>query len=140
MTDEPELPESAVTVVREFFAALELSAVPEALELVHPEIVWKNTGLPDVRGIGRVGPILKGLGRKHLGFAAQIHYIAQNANGLVVTERTDYLRGGPVRIAFPVSGNFELREGRIVLWDDHFGWGDLLRGTKDGLLNAVRRR
>ncbi|MFE3543626.1 limonene-1,2-epoxide hydrolase family protein [Nocardia sp. NPDC059177] len=140
MTDEPELPENAVTVVREFFAALELGAVAEALELVHPDIVWKNTGAPDVRGIKRVGPVLRGLGGKHFGFSADMHYIAQNASGLVATDRTDYLRLGPVRIAFHVSGNFELADGRIILWDDHFGYGDLLRGTRDGLIAAVRGR
>ncbi|MDO3648116.1 limonene-1,2-epoxide hydrolase family protein [Nocardia mangyaensis] len=139
MTDKPELPETAVTVVREFFAALELSAVDEALELLDPAIVWKNTSLPTVRGKDRVATVLRGLGRPSLGFSAEIHHIAADGD-IVLTDRTDYLHVGPVRIGFWVSGTFALREGRIVLWDDHFSKGNVLRGTVVGVVRAIARR
>lgn len=137
MTDE--LPESAVTVVREFFSALELGAVEEALELVDPEIVWKNTSLPTVRGKKRITPLLRGLNRPKFGFSADMHHIAADGD-IVLTDRTDYLRVGPVRIAFWVTGTFELREGRIVLWDDHFAMGNVLRGTVVGVAKAIGGR
>ncbi|MET9213406.1 MULTISPECIES: limonene-1,2-epoxide hydrolase family protein [unclassified Nocardia] len=139
MTDQPELPEDAVTVVREFFAALELGSVDEALDLLDPAIVWKNTGLPTVRGKERVATLLRGLDRPQLGFGADMHHIAGTGD-IVLTDRTDYLRAGPVRIGFWVSGTFELRAGRIVLWDDHFSMGNVLRGTVVGAARAVLRR
>ncbi|MFC9968433.1 limonene-1,2-epoxide hydrolase family protein [Nocardia ignorata] len=134
-----ELPEPAVTVVREFFAALEIDAVDEALELLDPEIVWKNTSLPTIRGKKRVAQVLRGLDRPSLGFWAEMHHIAADGD-IVLTDRTDYLRFGPVRIGFWVTGTFEIRAGRIVLWDDHFSKGNVLRGTIVGVAKALTRR
>ncbi|MEU4807843.1 limonene-1,2-epoxide hydrolase family protein [Nocardia fluminea] len=139
MTDQPELPEPAVTIVREFFNALELSAVDESLDLLDPAIVWKNASLPTVRGKNRVAALLRGLDRPKLGFSAEIHHIAADGD-IVLTDRTDYLHVGPVRIGFWVSGTFELREGRIVLWDDHFSKGNVLRGAVVGVVKAITGR
>ncbi|MET7773494.1 limonene-1,2-epoxide hydrolase family protein [Nocardia sp. NPDC005366] len=139
MTEELEVQQDSITTVREFLTALELGAVGEALELLDPEIVWKNTSLPDVRGAERVGGLLRGLSRDQLGFAVEMHHIAADGD-IVLTDRTDILRFGPVRIAFWVTGTFELREGRIVLWHDHFSWENFLRGVAVGLFRAVFAR
>ncbi|MEV0030599.1 limonene-1,2-epoxide hydrolase family protein [Nocardia sp. NPDC050793] len=137
--DEPELQQDAITTVREFFAALELGAVGESLELLDPGIVWKNTSLPDVRGIRRVGGVLRGLDRPLFGFRVDMHHIAGNGD-IVLTDRTDYLHVGPVEVGFWVTGTFELRDGRIALWHDHFSWENFLRGTAVGLFRAVFAR
>ncbi|MBC7305098.1 MAG: nuclear transport factor 2 family protein [Nocardia sp.] len=139
MNDQPELPEPAVTIVRELFGALELGVIDEALEVLDPAIVWKNTSLPTVRGKDRVATLLRGLDRPKLGFSAEIHHIAADGD-IVLTDRTDYLHVGPVRIGFWVSGTFELREGRIVLWDDHFSKGNVLRGAIVGVAKAITGR
>jgi len=146
MSEKPELRQDAITTVREFFAALEMGAVDEALELLDPDVVWKNTSLPDVRGIVRVGGLLRGLNRKSFGFRADMHHIAMESDGrpasegdTVLTERTDYLRAGPIEIAFWVCGTFELVDGRITLWHDHFSWENFLHGTLAALWRAVRR-
>lgn len=136
---EKDVDQDASTTVREFFTALELGAVSEALELVHPDIVWKNTSLPDVRGYDRVAKLLRGLNREQFGFAADMHHIAAQGD-IVLTDRTDVLRFGPVRISFWVTGTFELRDGRIILWHDHFSWENFLRGTVVGLVRTVLRR
>lgn len=138
MTDT-ELTQDAITTVREFFTAMEMGAIGEALELVHPDIVWKNTTLPDVRGAHRVGSLLRGLSRDRFGFSAEIHHIAADGD-IVLTDRTDILRFGPVSIEFWVAGTFELHGGRIILWHDHFSWENFLRGTAKGLVRAVFRR
>ncbi|WP_225725173.1 MULTISPECIES: limonene-1,2-epoxide hydrolase family protein [unclassified Nocardia] len=139
MTEEPELQQDAITTVREFFAAMELGAVAEAVQLLDPEIVWKNTSLPDVRGRDRVAALIRGLNRDWLGFSAEMHHIAAAGN-VVLSDRTDVLRFGPVRVAFWVQGTFELRDGRIVLWHDHFSWANFLRGTLAGAYRAALRR
>ncbi|WP_040837902.1 limonene-1,2-epoxide hydrolase family protein [Nocardia brevicatena] len=136
---EKDVDQDASTTVREFFNAMELGAVSEALELVHPDIVWKNTSLPDVRGFDRVAKLLRGLNRDRFGFAAEMHHIAAQGD-IVLTDRTDILRFGPVRISFWVAGTFELRDGRIILWHDHFSWENFLRGTVVGLVRAVLGR
>ncbi|MEV6069644.1 limonene-1,2-epoxide hydrolase family protein [Nocardia sp. NPDC052001] len=140
MSEIPELQQDAVTTVREFFAAMEMKAVTEALELADPGIVWKNTSLPDVRGIDRVRWVLDKLANPRYGFRVDMHHIAADEDGVVLTERTDYLRFGPVEIAFWVCGTFELSDGRITLWHDHFSWENFLRGTVAGLFRAALSR
>lgn len=138
MSRKLELQQDAITTVREFFAALELGAVAEALELLHPDLVWKNTTLPDIRG-GLARKILRGLDRDVFGFEVRMHHIAANGD-IVLTDRTDVLRVGRVRVAFWVAGTFEVRDGRIVLWDDHFSWENFLRGTVVGIARAALSR
>ncbi|AYF72785.1 epoxide hydrolase [Nocardia yunnanensis] len=140
MSELPELKQDPVTTVREFFAAMEMKIVGEALELVDPSIVWKNTSLPDIRGAHRVRRVLELLNSPRYGFRVDIHHIAATEDGTVLTERTDYLRMGPVEIAFWVCGTFTLRDGRITLWHDHFSWENFLRGTATGILRALLPR
>ncbi|GAB3209399.1 limonene-1,2-epoxide hydrolase family protein [Nocardia tengchongensis] len=137
MAELPELKQDPVTTVREFFAALEMNIVPEALELADPGIVWKNTSLPDVRGIDRVRWVLGLFTNPRFGFRADMHHIAATEDGVVLTERTDYLRVGPIEIGFWVCGTFEFSNGRITLWHDHFSWENVLRGTAAGVVRAV---
>ncbi|MEU7764403.1 limonene-1,2-epoxide hydrolase family protein [Nocardia sp. NPDC049190] len=139
MTDELDLEQDSITTVREFVAALEMGALAEAVDLLHPDIVWKNTSLPDVRGIGRVGGVLRGLDRDWIGLDVDLHHLAADGE-IVLTDRTDYLRFGPLRVGFWVTGTFALRDGRIILWHDHFSWENVVRGTVVGLWRAVIRR
>lgn len=138
MTQDLELQQGAITTVRKFFAALEHGPVSDALDLLHPDVVWKNTSLPDLGG-GLARKVLLGLNKDAFGFGVEMHHIAADGN-IVLTDRTDILRFGPVRIAFWVTGTFELRDGRIILWHDHFSWENLLRGTAVGLFRAVLPR
>lgn len=140
MPELPELQQDAVTTVREFFAALEMKAIGEALDLADPSIVWKNTSLPDVRGIDRVRWVLDKTTNPRVGFRVDIHNIAADSENVVLTERTDYLRFGPIEIGFWVCGTFELVNGRIALWHDHFSWENFLRGTVAGLVRAALPR
>ncbi|MBL1076026.1 nuclear transport factor 2 family protein [Nocardia sp. 2] len=137
MSELPELQQDAITTVREFFAALEMNAIDEALDLADPGIVWKNTSLPDIRGLDRVRWVFNGLRGDAFGFRIDMHHIAADGKDVVLTERTDYLRIGPVEIGFWVCGTFELRDGRITVWHDHFSWENFLRGTVLGLVRAV---
>ncbi|MEU1983482.1 limonene-1,2-epoxide hydrolase family protein [Nocardia sp. NPDC019395] len=136
---ETELNQDAITTVREFFRAMEVGAIDEALELAHPDMVWKNTSLPDVKGARRVGKVLRGLDGDRFGFAARMHHIAADGP-IVLTDRTDILRFGPVSIEFWVMGTFELVDGRIILWHDHFSWENFLRGTAVGIVKAILGR
>lgn len=43
--------------------------------------------------------------------------------GVVMNERTDYLKLAGTTIALPVMGVFELRDGRIEKWRDYFDMG-----------------
>jgi limonene-1,2-epoxide hydrolase len=133
-------PETALMVVREFLEALAEGRPDAASPLLDPDVSWHNTSLPTIRGLQRVRGILAGLARPWLGFDVVVHHIAAESPGVVLTERTDVLRVGPVSISFWVCGTFELRDGRILVWRDHFDVLTFLGATLLGLGRAVLRR
>lgn len=127
------------TTVQAFFAALEDRAIKQALELADPKIVWRNSSLPTVKG-KLVARLLKGMDRDWMGFRADFHHIAASGD-VVLTERTDYLRIGPLEIDFWVCGTFQVTsEGRIVLWHDYFSWTNVLGGVLRGTFRMLRER
>lgn len=135
----PSVIADPATTVQAFFAALEDRSVKQALALADDKIVWRNTSLPTVRG-KLVGRLLKGMDRNWVSIRADFHRVAASGN-VVLTERTDYLRIGPLEIDFWVCGTFELTpEGKIVLWHDYFSWTNVLGGTFRGLFRMGRRR
>ncbi|SUE17052.1 limonene 1,2-epoxide hydrolase [Rhodococcus gordoniae] len=131
--------QNAVATVTDFLEATAAEDIDRAASLITDDIAWHNTWLPTIRGASRVRQILAGLARPAVGFGVVVHHIAADGD-TVLTERTDILRFGPVRIEFWVCGTFELRDGRIAVWDDHFDVLTFLRGTAVGVLRAVLRR
>jgi len=66
----------------------------------------------------------------------KIHRIAADGSA-VLTERTDALIFGPLRIQFWACGIFEVRNGRITLWRDYVDIYDMLKATLRGLVALV---
>ena len=128
----------SATVVRAFFAAMEDDAFTQALALLDPHFVWRNSGLPTVRG-KFARRVLLGLDKDWMGFRADFHRVAADGD-VVLTERTDYLRLGPFEIDFWVCGTFELVDGQITLWHDYFSWTNVLGGVARGLFRLALRR
>ena len=125
-----------VDVVRHFLALLEEGRADEAGTLLSADVVWRNTGLPTIRR-GRVAAMLRDMERHQIGFEARIEHIAGDGD-IVLTQRTDVLRYKRWQSEFWVCGTFEVRDGLIVLWDDHFSMGNLLAASLKGLADAVR--
>ena len=88
-----------------------------------------------------VGRVLRGMDRfEWMGFRADFHNITATGD-VVMTERTDYLRMGPLEIDFWVCGTFKVgADGRIVLWHDYFSWTNVLGGTFRGTFRMLRGR
>ena len=49
-----------------------------------------------------------------------VHYQAEDANGIVMNERTDTFKIGDTTIQLRVMGTFELSDGKISAWRDYF--------------------
>ncbi len=49
-----------------------------------------------------------------------VKFIAEDGNGVVLTERVDAFVFGAKRIALPVMGTFEFEGGKIARWRDYF--------------------
>lgn len=115
-------------VVRGFLKALEAMDLEGALDRLSPDVVYQNMPLPAARGHRGVRRMLKPVFRLAGGFEARINHLAANGP-VVLTERTDAILVGPVRIPFPVCGTFEVRDGQIVLWRDTFDWATAVVNT-----------
>jgi limonene-1,2-epoxide hydrolase len=123
-------------VVEGFLAALAAGDSAGAAELVADDILYVNVGMPPIRGRRGVEQVLAFLDRPGRGFEVYLHAISSE-DSVVLTERTDVLRFGQVRMQFWVWGRFEVRDGKITLWRDSFDYLDLARSGVRGLAGAL---
>jgi limonene-1,2-epoxide hydrolase len=128
-------------VVETFLYALQDENFDSADSAIADNIEWQNVGLPTIRGRRRVMKIFRS-GQGRMAFEVKIHRIAADGNA-VLTERTDALVFGPVRLQFWVCGVFEVHGGKITLWRDYFDLFDVcvkapLRGLLGALLPSLR--
>ena len=115
----------AKEIVRRFLFALEADDIDTVESLAAPELIWQNVGLPSIRGRSRIVRLLRRAQGKY-GFAVKFHRIAAEG-GTVLTERTDAIVIGPLRLQFWVCGAFEVNDaGQITLWRDYFDMLDFL--------------
>ncbi len=98
-------------------------------------IEWQNVGYPTIRGRQRIIKLFR-RGEGRVGFEVKIHRIAAEGNA-VLTERTDALIFGPLRIQFWVCGVFEVHAGRITLWRDYLDVLDFTKATVRGIAATV---
>lgn len=118
--------------VETFLFALQDGDFDTADSLMADHIAWQNVGFPTIRGRERISRIFR-CGQGRMRFEVKVHRVAAEGD-TVLTERTDVLEFGPVRIQFWVCGVFELHAGRVTLWRDYFDTLDFLRATARGLL------
>lgn len=121
----------AEILVRDFLNLLAVPDTRSAVELLHPDVEWRNTGLPTLRG-RRVGGALLDLEKRGVGVVIETHHCAATGD-VVLTDRTDTITYKRYSTSFWVRGTFRAEDGLIVLWDDAFGWGSFLRGSLLGL-------
>ena len=98
-------------------------------------LIYQNVGFPTIRGRARAMKLFRAM-EGRAGFEVKIHRIAVNGAS-VLTERTDVLEFGRVRLQFWVCGVFEVHSGRITLWRDYFDMWDMTKATVRGVLGAV---
>jgi len=110
--------------VENFLYALQDEDFETADSLLADNIVWENVGWPTLRGRDRIMKVFRRV-EGRAGFEVKIHRIAADGNA-VLTERTDVLIFGRVRLQFWVCGTFEVHGGRITLWRDYFDAFDFL--------------
>jgi len=137
MTDQaPGLTEvDNVRAVETFLYALQDEDFDTCDSLLADGIEWQNVGFPTIRGRERIIKMFR-RSQGRYGFEVKIHRIAGEGNA-VLTERTDALVFGPLRLQFWVCGVFEVHGGRITLWRDYFDMFDFLKATLRGLAAMV---
>jgi limonene-1,2-epoxide hydrolase len=121
--------------VEVFLAALQDQDIDAAGAVLDEHLVYQNDGFPTIRGRARAIKLFRGM-EGRAGFEVKTHRIAVNGS-TVLTERTDALVFGRVRLQFWVCGVFEVTNGRITLWRDYFDMFDFTKALGRGLLGAV---
>lgn len=124
-------------LVTGFFASLAQGRVDDAFALIDDDIVYTNVGLPTIRGRRRFEALMRRLNSERIGFDAEFLAIGANDDGVVLTERLDELRVGPLRLRFWVCGRNEVRDGRITVWRDYFDAWDCTRAFARALAGVV---
>jgi limonene-1,2-epoxide hydrolase len=121
--------------VETFLYALQDRDFGKAQAVVADNLVWENAGWPTMRGGRRVINTFRSMTSRGA-FEVKIHRIAADGSA-VLTERTDALVIGRLRVQFWVCGVFEVHAGRITLWRDYFDVWDITKATLRGLAATV---
>jgi len=121
--------------VEQFLYALQDADLDTAATLLAEDLVYQNVGLPTIHGRRRTIKLFSSLGGASA-FEVKIHRIAADG-AAVLTERTDALIFGPLRLQFWVCGVFEVHDGQIALWRDYFDFFDMFKATLRGLAGLV---
>ena len=107
-------------LVRTFIAAWEARNTEAILAMMTSDARYLNVGLPEAVGHEAirafVAPFLAGASQVEW----TVHHIAETADGVVMTERTDVFVLGDRRLEIAVMGVFEFRDDKISAWRDYF--------------------
>ncbi|OBA82599.1 limonene-1,2-epoxide hydrolase [Mycobacterium sp. 1164966.3] len=135
MTELTQTTTDNTRTVEAFLNALQDEDFETIEALFADDLVYENVGFSRIRGGRRTAKLLSRM-QGRIGFEVKIHRIAADGNA-VLTERTDALIVGPLRIQFWACGIFELRDGRITLWRDYVDAYDMLKATVRGLVAVL---
>jgi limonene-1,2-epoxide hydrolase len=135
MTELTDTTVENTRTVEGFLHALQDSDLEAAEAALDENLVYENVGLPTIRGRARTIKLFRQM-EGRAGFEVKIHRIAADG-AAVLTERTDALIVGPLRLQFWVCGVFEVHDGRITLWRDYFDFFDAFKAIVRGLAGLV---
>lgn len=136
MADQPTTAAATQTgTVETFLNALQEQDYDTAENTLAQNLVYQNVGFPTIYGRNRAIKLFRSMPAS-MGFEVKIHRIAADGAS-VITERTDALTFGPLRVQFWVCGVFEVYEGRITLWRDYFDLFDFTKATVRGLVGVI---
>jgi limonene-1,2-epoxide hydrolase len=135
MTEPTDTTVQNTRTVEGFLNALQDSDLEAAEAALDDNLVYENVGLPTIHGRARAIKLFRQM-EGRAGFEVKIHRIAADG-AAVLTERTDALIFGPLRLQFWICGVFEVHDGRITLWRDYFDFFDMFKATVRGLAGLV---
>jgi limonene-1,2-epoxide hydrolase len=135
MTELTDTTVENTRTVEGFLHALQDSDLEAAEAALDENLVYENVGLPTIHGRARAIKLFRQM-EGRAGFEVKIHRIAADG-AAVLTERTDALIFGPLRLQFWVCGVFEVHDGRITLWRDYFDFFDMVKATVRGVAGLV---
>ncbi len=83
------------------------------------DVVYHNMPMEPLEGKAAAMGVIRGMAPESVNW--QVVAIAENSDGLVLTERVDdFVMAGGKPLSLPVMGTFEFRGGMISAWRDYF--------------------
>ena len=130
-------PETAdnIRTVEDFLNALQNEDFDAVAAAFDDNLLYENVGFSRIRGGRRTVKLLRKM-EGRVGFEVKIHRIAADG-AAVLTERTDALILGRLRLQFWVCGVFEVHDGKITLWRDYVDVYDMTKALLRGLAALV---
>mgnify|MGYP000552984313 CR=1 FL=1 len=122
-------------IVESFLYALQAVDLDTVDALLDDNVVYQNVGFPTIRGRARTLKLFRSMEGRG-GFEVKFHRIAADGPA-VLTERTDAIVIGGLRLQFWVCGTFEVHDGKITLWRDYFDMFDMFKATVRGLIGLA---
>ena len=113
-------------IVREFCATWAGRDVEAILAWFVPDAVYHNMPLAPVRGHAEIRAVLEMFVPPASWIEFEVLAVASRGN-VVFTERIDHFTVGDRKVALPVAGVFEIRDGKIAAWRDYFDMGSYQR-------------
>ncbi len=106
-------------LVSRFCAAFSRRDPDEILEFFTEDAVYHNMPMPAVRGKAAIRSVLEMFLKPSQ--SVEFAVLAAAASGdLVLNERLDKFSLGGRNVELPVSGVFEIQNGKIAAWRDYF--------------------
>lgn len=106
-------------IVRAFCAAWDDIDLDRILALLAPDAVYQSGPARPVRGHDQIAALLREMTRGLSACEFEILHLAVSGD-VVFTERRDVVTVGGVTAVLPVVGVFEIRDGMIREWREHF--------------------
>lgn len=120
------------TRVEDLLEALQDMDADTVRALVGPDIEWRNTGLPTVRGSRRVERVLTAVSHFVTSYEVTEILTMTTTGDTVSSRRTETIRIGWLSLHLDVDGHYTFERDRLKIWDDRFKYRHLIRGVKLG--------
>jgi limonene-1,2-epoxide hydrolase len=122
------MPASPEEVVRQFCDAWKRGDIDELMSFFADDAVYHNVPVPPVKGVKQIREAFLAFAK--LMDAIEIENPNVAVNGSVVfTERIDHFRWNSKKLALPVAGVFEVRDGKITAHRDYFDYATWMNAT-----------
>ena len=111
---------SNIEKVREFIAKWEAQDIDGILAAFSDNPFYHNIPMEPLTSIEGIRGFIEPFLVPVTAVAWQVNFIAEDDNGVVLTERVDSFTFGDKSISLPVMGTFEFAGGKITKWRDYF--------------------
>ena len=111
---------SNIDKVRKFIAKFEALDVKGVMATFAEDAFYHNIPMEPLKGIDSIRQFIEPFMEPITGISWEVICIAEDENGVVLTERVDTFVFGDKRVVMPVMGTFEFDNDKLINWRDYF--------------------